>query len=307
MLNFKNYLFGKVDFRAYGQVYHDQERKQAVLTDGRFMILSKENFNSSKTMDYLSKNADKNFDWETLNYIRVVPEKDSLVEFDSSTFKADLSSCNKLFEDRPKISDYEELLEDRVYFKDFDTGFTLPIIYIVNQFLEDSKDNKIKVFIPKESRNKALVIESYDFFGELADTLIFMPIVSGMDYSKIVEKGVLRRENGTFEESIEKSYSWSDMANEFTSRGIPHSVVSKIADVEVSSILKRPVMSIFKFDDWLHERYGNYESKGKSMRDMFKELFGDDADKMAYYFAVEGNKAKEQILIMNQKTRKKEC
>lgn len=31
----------------------------------------------------------------------------------------------------------------------------------------------------------------------------------------------------------------------------------------------------------------NYESENKSMADMFKKLFGDDSDKIAYYFGVE--------------------
>lgn len=32
---------------------------------------------------------------------------------------------------------------------------------------------------------------------------------------------------------------------------------------------------------------GDYESEKKSMQDMFNQLFGDDSDKIAYYFGIE--------------------
>ena len=87
--------------------------------------------------------------------------------------------------------------------------------------------------------------------------------------------------------SFDCSYSWSDMANALTDHRIPHEVVRNLADVKMAMILKRPVFDIFKFDDYLHDQYGGYELEGKSMRDMFKKLFGDDADKIAYYFGIE--------------------
>ena len=77
------------------------------------------------------------------------------------------------------------------------------------------------------------------------------------------------------------------MANALTDHRIPHEVVRNLADVKMAMILKRPVFDIFKFDDYLHDQYGGYELEGKSMRDMFKKLFGDDADKIAYYFGIE--------------------
>lgn len=83
------------------------------------------------------------------------------------------------------------------------------------------------------------------------------------------------------------SYSWCDMANALTDHNIPHEVVRTLADVSIALIMKRPILNIFKFDDYLHDQYGDYESEGKSMEDMFKELFGDDAEKIAYYFGVE--------------------
>ena len=81
-------------------------------------------------------------------------------------------------------------------------------------------------------------------------------------------------------------YSWSDMANALTDHNIPHEVVRTLADVPLAIVLGRPVMDIFQFDDYLHERFGDYESEGKSMKDMFDELFGNDAKKIAYYFGV---------------------
>lgn len=83
------------------------------------------------------------------------------------------------------------------------------------------------------------------------------------------------------------SYSWSDMANALTDHNIPHEILRTLADVKMAIVMKRPVLNIFKFDDWLHDRYGDYEREGKSMEDMFKQLFGDDAGKIAYYFGVE--------------------
>lgn len=83
------------------------------------------------------------------------------------------------------------------------------------------------------------------------------------------------------------SYSWSDMANALTDHNIPHEVVRTLADVPMAIIMKRPILNIFKFDDYLHDQYGDYESENKSMADMFKKLFGDDSDKIAYYFGIE--------------------
>ena len=87
--------------------------------------------------------------------------------------------------------------------------------------------------------------------------------------------------------SFDGSYSWSDMANALTDHRIPHEVVRTLADVKMAMIMKRPILDIFKFDDYLHDQYGDYESENKSMLDMFKKLFGDDSDKIAYYFGIE--------------------
>ena len=144
---------------------------------------------------------------------------------------------------------------------------------------------------------RSALIEAYDpnplsQENEWLNLIAFAPIRNGFEYQAVVEGGKVREEIGVYEKNIETSYSWSDMANEFTNRGIPHEVVSRMADVETAMILNRPVMSVFKFDEWLHKKYGDYESEGKSMRDLFKEMFKDDADKMAWYFGIESEEKK---------------
>ena len=76
------------------------------------------------------------------------------------------------------------------------------------------------------------------------------------------------------------------MANALTDKGVPNEVVRNLADIQMSIIMNRPIFNVFKFDDWLHEKFGDYESENKSMRDMFNQLFGDDSDKIAYYFGI---------------------
>lgn len=85
-------------------------------------------------------------------------------------------------------------------------------------------------------------------------------------------------------------YSWSDMANALSDCGVPHEVIRNLADVPMAIIRRRPILDLFKFDEYLHSKYGMYENEGKSMRDMFKEIFKEKADKIAYYFGVGGEK-----------------
>lgn len=80
------------------------------------------------------------------------------------------------------------------------------------------------------------------------------------------------------------NYSFGDMAEFFVKKGVPQDVVRNMADPFASMVVfKRPVMDSFKFDDFLHKKYGNYESKGKSMQDMCIEFFGEDLKKAEYY------------------------
>jgi hypothetical protein len=86
---------------------------------------------------------------------------------------------------------------------------------------------------------------------------------------------------------MKENYSWSDMANFMTDCGIPHSVVAKLADPIISIIVyERLVFNLLTFDDYLHERYGDYKSEGKSQEDIFKELFGDKIEQAKYYFGI---------------------
>lgn len=93
--------------------------------------------------------------------------------------------------------------------------------------------------------------------------------------------------NNQFGKRVDFSYSWSDMANALTDCRIPHTIVRDLPDLMMSMAMGRPLLNLYKFDDYLHEKYGDYESEGKSMRDMFNIIFGEKAEKMAYYFGVE--------------------
>ena len=85
---------------------------------------------------------------------------------------------------------------------------------------------------------------------------------------------------------IKENYSFSDMANFLVGFGVPHEVIGGLADVFYSQLLKRPILNLFKFDDFLHEKYGDYESEGKSTADIFSEFFGDKVKEAEFYFAV---------------------
>ena len=39
---------------------------------------------------------------------------------------------------------------------------------------------------------------------------------------------------------------------------------------------KRLCIDILKFDDWLHEQYGDYEDNGLSMEDVVRKHYGDN-------------------------------
>lgn len=76
------------------------------------------------------------------------------------------------------------------------------------------------------------------------------------------------------------------MANFMTDCGIPHNVVSKLADVQLAIIMKRPIFDLLKFDDYLHEKYGKYENQGKNMADIFSEIFSDKIEQAKFYFGI---------------------
>ncbi|WP_296022446.1 hypothetical protein [uncultured Treponema sp.] len=44
-------------------------------------------------------------------------------------------------------------------------------------------------------------------------------------------------------------------------------------DNALTVIMKKPCFDIFKFDDFLHSAYGDYEAQGKSMADVLHERY----------------------------------
>lgn len=288
MKNFKNYMYCNSEHRTYAKVYHNKELKECVFTDGRFMILSKELFNESKDVEYLKKNAYKDFDYHTFDYRKVLYPKDDLVEVDCKLFKLEVYLANETLFD--KELSYKDALNNKVYFKDFDFVLSVPIIHVVNEFFNDNKNLETKLYVNKEDITKNIMIEVYSgdiLNDDVLNMMLFMPIASNNDYQVTIENNELFHKGGTYQKNIEKLYSWSDMANALTDKGVPHEVVRNLADMQMSMIMNRPIFNVFKFDDWLHEKFGDYESENKSMRDMFNQLFGDDSDKIAYYFGIE--------------------
>ena len=288
MKNFKNYMYCNNEHRTYGKVFHNKELKEAVFSDGRFMILSKELFNESKDVEYLKKNAYKDFDYHTFDYRKVLYPKDDLVEADCRLFRSEIYLVNETLFD--KELSYKDALNNKVYFKDFDFVLSVPIIHVVNEFFNDNKNLETKLYVNKEDITKNIMIEVYSgdiLNDDVLNMMLFMPIASNNDYQVKIENNELEHKSGTYQKNIEKLYSWSDMANALTDKGVPHEVVRNLADMQMSMIMNRPIFSILKFDDWLHEKFGDYESEKKSMRDMFNQLFSDDSDKIAYYFGIE--------------------
>ena len=287
MKNFKNYMYCNNKHQTYGKVFHNKERKEAVFCDGRFMILSKELFDESKDVEYLKKNAHSDFDYHKFNYWKIIYPKEDLIEIDCDLFKSEISLADENLFNKEVL--YEDAVYDKVYFKDFDFVLSVPIIHVVNEFFNDNKNLETKLYVNKEDITKSIMIEVYSgdiLNDDVLNMMLFMPIASNNDYQVTIENNELFHKSGTYQKNIEKLYSWSDMANELTSRGVPHEVVRNLADMKMSIIMNRPIFDIFKFDDWLHEKFGNYESENKSMRDMFNQLFGDDSDKIAYYFGI---------------------
>ena len=288
MKNFKNYMYCNSEHQTYAKVYHNKELKECVFTDGRFMIISKELFDDSKDVEYLKKNAYKDFDYHSFNYRKALYPKNDLVEADCRLFRSEVYLANEtLFN---KELSYKDALNNKVYFKDFDFVLSVPIIHVVNEFFNDNKNLETKLYVNKEDITKNIMIEVYSgdiLNDDVLNMMLFMPIASNSDYQVTIENNELSHKSGIYQKNIEKLYSWSDMANALTDKGVPHEVVRNLADMQMSMIMNRPIFNVFKFDDWLHEKFGDYESEKKSMQDMFNQLFGDDSDKIAYYFGIE--------------------
>ena len=288
MKNFKNYMYCNSEHQTYAKVYHNKELKECVFTDGRFMIISKELFDDSKDVEYLKKNAYNDFDYHSFDYRKILYPKDDLVEVDCRLFRSEVYLANEtLFN---KELSYKDALDNKVYFKDFDFVLSVPIIHVVNEFFNDNKNLETKLYVNKEDITKNIMIEVYSgdiLNDDVLNMMLFMPIASNSDYQVTIENNELSHKSGIYQKNIEKLYSWSEMANALTDKGVPHEVVRNLADMQMSMIMNRPIFNVFKFDDWLHEKFGDYESEKKSMQDMFNQLFGDDSDKIAYYFGIE--------------------
>ena len=304
MKTFKNYLYCNCKSPIYGKVYHNKNLNECMFSDGRFMIISKELFDPCKDIEALvGKKKLKEFDYSNFNYRRVIYADSEYETADLNLFARQVNMAdNSLFDAEVPYED--ALCDDMVYMKDFDLVLSLPIIHIVNEFIHDNGNLSMTFKVNKNDKTKNCIIEarSDDFLteGEIVNMIVFMPCTSDTRYFHVAEGDKMKDDCGTYVKNIEKSYSWSDMANEFTSRGIPHDVVRNLADVPSAMIFNRPLMDIFKFDKYLHDKYGDYESEGKSMKDMFVLIFGADSDKMAWYFGInrddndDNNKGKEK-------------
>lgn len=51
--------------------------------------------------------------------------------------------------------------------------------------------------------------------------------------------------------------------------------------------VKKPCFDIFKFDDFLHSVYGDYEEQGKSMADVLHEHYPAQEQRLKALFGVE--------------------
>ncbi|GHV57818.1 hypothetical protein AGMMS49579_24240 [Spirochaetia bacterium] len=67
-----------------------------------------------------------------------------------------------------------------------------------------------------------------------------------------------------------------------------HTKLNPFLDGLLMVATKKPVIDVFKFDDWLHEQHGNYEDKGKCMADILNEKYGKDAFRLVKELACPG-------------------
>ena len=49
---------------------------------------------------------------------------------------------------------------------------------------------------------------------------------------------------------------------------------STFINKNLSILFKKPIIDINKFDDWLHNQYGDYEEQGLSMQDVLTKNYG---------------------------------
>lgn len=79
---------------------------------------------------------------------------------------------------------------------------------------------------------------------------------------------------------------WSKPLQFFQKHGFTQEFVRDMCDRRLSVLFKKPVFDVYRFDDYIHKWKGNYEEQGKSLSDMFNEIFGEDVEIAKEYFLV---------------------
>jgi len=47
-------------------------------------------------------------------------------------------------------------------------------------------------------------------------------------------------------------------------------------DQDMTVLTLKPALDVFRFDEWLHSKYGAYEDEGLSMFDVLKKNYGEE-------------------------------
>lgn len=55
-------------------------------------------------------------------------------------------------------------------------------------------------------------------------------------------------------------------------------------DGQMTVAMKKPIFDMYKFDDYLHSRFGNYEEQGKSMECIIHENFPEQEERLKELF-----------------------
>ena len=79
---------------------------------------------------------------------------------------------------------------------------------------------------------------------------------------------------------------WNKPLQFFQKYGFTQKFVSDMYDGFMTILMKKPCFDIFKFDDYIHHSKGDYEEQGKSLSDMFDEIFGEDVEIAKEYFCL---------------------
>lgn len=69
--------------------------------------------------------------------------------------------------------------------------------------------------------------------------------------------------------------------------GLSNDEIALCYDGFLTYLFKKPCFSLMKLDDIFHATYGDYESEGKNMKNIFENVFGNDSDELKPYFLLE--------------------